>query len=365
MEKKKLLFTAYSLEIGGIETALVNLLRRLDYEKYDVTLILEKKEGIFLNQIPDSVEVLEYKICDDKFVLLRKIKNRLKIISWEKKIKNKYDFSCAFATYSIPGSLLALAASKNSTLWMHGNYYVLYDYKEKEMRKFLDSVSIKKFKRIVFVSEENMRDVTNHYEEIKDKSIVCNNFINGDEILEKELDRIDDYKKVKNIPLLVNVGRHDEHQKKLTRIIEASKKLNNEGYKFKIVFIGDGPDYFNYNALVKKYKLDDVIEFLGRKSNPFPYYKISDAVILSSEYEGYPVVFLEAMLLNKPILSTKVSDWESLDGKYGMFCDRDEDSVYKNMKKYLDKGFKIKDKFDYKKYNEEISKKIMKMIENK
>ena len=353
MEKKKLLFTAYNLGIGGIETALVNLLKRLDYNKYDVTLILEKKEGIFLDQIPTNVEVLEYKISDDKFVLSRKIKNRLKLIKWKRRLKNKYDFSCNFATYSIPGALLSLAASSNSTLWMHANYYVLYDYKEKEMRKFLDTVFIRKFKRVVFVSEENMRDVTEHYEEIKDKSIVCNNFINGDEIIKKE----------KGIPLFVNVGRHEEHQKKLTRIIEASKKLVEEGYKFKILFIGDGPDYFNYNSLVKKYKLDDVIEFLGRKSNPFPYYKMADAVILSSEYEGYPVVFLETMLLNKPILSTKVSDWEDLDGKFGMFCDRDEASVYENMKKYLDKGFKIKEQFDYKKYNKEIYEKIMKMIE--
>lgn len=365
MEKKKLLFTAYNLGIGGIETALVNLLKRLDYKKYDVTLILEKKEGIFLNQIPKEVEVLEYKVSDNKFVLFRKIINRLKLIKWKSRLKNKYDFSCNFTTYSIPGAHLALAASNNSTLWMHGNYYVLYDYKEKEMRKFLDTVFVKKFKRIVFVSEENMRDVTDHYNEIKDKSMVCNNFINGDEILEKEKEIVEDYKKDNGVPLFVNVGRHEEHQKKLTRIIEATKKLVGEGYDFKIVFIGDGPDSFNYNALVKKYKLDDKIEFLGRKANPFPYYHMADAVLLSSEYEGYPVVFLEAMILNKPILSTKVSDWENLDGKNGLFCDRDEESVYKNMKKYLDKGFKIKEKFDYKKYNEDVYNKIMKMIDDK
>ena len=41
--KKKLLFTAYNLEIGGIETALVNLLDNIDYDKYEVTLVLEKK----------------------------------------------------------------------------------------------------------------------------------------------------------------------------------------------------------------------------------------------------------------------------------------------------------------------------------
>ena len=365
MEKKKLLFTAYSLEIGGIETALVNLLNRLDYDKYEVTLILEKKEGIFLDKIPKNVDVLEYRISNNKFTLFRKIKNRLKLISWKNKLKNKYDFSCSFATYSIPGAHLALVASENSTLWMHGNYYILYNYDEKDMRKFLDTVSIKKFKRVVFVSEENKRDVTEHYQEIKDKAIVCNNFINSDEILEKVKEEIDDFKKDKKMPLFVNVGRHDEYQKRLTRVIESSKKLIEEGYKFKILFIGDGPDYFNYSSLVKKYKIDDVIEFLGRKSNPFPYYKMADAVILSSEYEGYPVVFLEAMLLNKPILSTKVSDWEDLDGKYGMFCDRNEESVYQNMKKYLDKGFEIKDKFDCEKYNEEIYEKIEKMINKK
>ena len=70
---KKLLFTAYSLDVGGIETALVNLLQRLDYKKYEVTLILEKKEGIFLDQIPKEVQVMEYKISNHSFILFRKI----------------------------------------------------------------------------------------------------------------------------------------------------------------------------------------------------------------------------------------------------------------------------------------------------
>ena len=43
--KKKLLFCSFDLNIGGIETALINLLNNMDYGKYDVDLILEKKEG--------------------------------------------------------------------------------------------------------------------------------------------------------------------------------------------------------------------------------------------------------------------------------------------------------------------------------
>ena len=44
---KKILITAYNLDIGGIETALINLLKKLDLNKYQITLVLEKKEGIF------------------------------------------------------------------------------------------------------------------------------------------------------------------------------------------------------------------------------------------------------------------------------------------------------------------------------
>ena len=54
---KKLLITAYSLEMGGIEKALVNLLRLLDKTKYDITLVLEHKAGFFLDQIPKEVHL--------------------------------------------------------------------------------------------------------------------------------------------------------------------------------------------------------------------------------------------------------------------------------------------------------------------
>ena len=45
---KKILFSAYSMDVGGIETALITLLKNIK-DKYKITLVLEKKEGIFLN----------------------------------------------------------------------------------------------------------------------------------------------------------------------------------------------------------------------------------------------------------------------------------------------------------------------------
>lgn len=357
--KKKLLFTAYSLGLGGIETALVNLLNQLDYSKYDVTLILEKKEGIFLNSIPSNVEVLEYRISNCKFVPLRKILNRSKLIKWQRKLKNKYDFSCSYATYSRPGALLALAASNNSCLWVHNNYHVIYP-NDNDLKSFMDGIRAYKFKKIVFVSKDNMNDVCNHYDEIKNKSVFCNNFIDGEKIKELSKEKVNDLKKTKLT--FLNVGRHDENQKRLSRIIDASNKLRNENFDFQVIFIGDGPDTNKYKEMIEDYKLDDTVIFLGKKENPYPYFELSDAVLLSSDYEGYPVVFLEALTLNKTILSTKISDWKDLDKIYGLFCNNTPNGVYYMMKDYLLNGFKSKNKFNYKTYNEEINKKLNEII---
>ena len=173
-----------------------------------------------------------------------------------------------------------------------------------------------------------------------------------------------DFERTKE-PLFINVGRHDDMSKKLGRIITSSKRLIDEGYKFKILFIGEGQDTNMYQDQIKELKLEDNLIMLGKKKNPFPYYKLADAVLLSSEHEGYPVVFLESMVLGKPILSTKVSDYEELDGKYGVFCDKTEEAVYEMMKDYLDNGFELKETFDYKEYNKDIENIILNCINNK
>ena len=87
---KKILISAYSMQIGGIETALVNLLKYLATDKEnDITLILEKKEGIFLDEIPDSIHIEEnYNPVEGGNPIIRKVKNFLKRQKFKKKYKN-------------------------------------------------------------------------------------------------------------------------------------------------------------------------------------------------------------------------------------------------------------------------------------
>lgn len=105
---------------------------------------------------------------------------------------------------------------------------------------------------------------------------------------------------------------------------------------------------------------------LGKRSNPYKYLVNSSALVLSSVREGYPVVFIEAMVLNIPIITTDVSDAKKdIENKFGIVVTNDDNSIYYGMKDFLDNGFTIKNKFDYLKFNEGIEKGVIETYHEK
>ena len=74
---KKILFAAYSLDVGGIETALINLLKEICND-YEITLVLEKKEGIFLKELPGNINVIEYRKSNISNFFFIKLQNFFK-----------------------------------------------------------------------------------------------------------------------------------------------------------------------------------------------------------------------------------------------------------------------------------------------
>lgn len=358
---KKLLFSAHSLNVGGIEKALVTLVNELSQKGYEITLVLEEKQGIFLKELNTCIKIIEYSPNKNKNVIVRKISNFYKRIKFAMRYRNKFDFAASFATYSIPSSFVSRIASKNSCLWGHADYLTLFDNNEQEMKKFFEERKYNKFKNIVFVSQEGKDSFIKVFPEMKTKTIVCNNLINSEKIIKEAEEKIEYIKPERKI-LFVNVGRHDERQKKLSRLIEAGKKLRDNNYQFEILLIGDGPDTKNYKKMVEDEKLQKEITFLGREQNPYPYFKIADCIILTSDYEGYPVVFLESFVLNKPLITTKVSDYEQVEGKYGLVTEKNTESIYEAMEKFIQKGFEIKNKFDSKQYNKEIIETLEKLF---
>lgn len=364
---KKLLFAAVNLDVGGIETALITLLNYLsklkegNKYKYDITLVLEEAQGIFFSELDEDIKVIEYKPNNNKNILKRKLINLKNRINFIIKYRNKFDYSCSYATYSKPASFVARTTSKNRCLWIHSDYTKLYNENIERVKNFFKEIQYEKFKKFVFVSKEARKNLINIFPNIEKKSIVCNNIINADKIIKLSNEHID-IKKEENITTFINVSRHEEKAKKITRIIEASELIKQHNKNFRVLLIGDGEDSKLYEDMIKSKKLDKNVILLGRKKNPYPYIKISDCVILTSDYEGYPVVFLESFILKKPIITTKVSDYQDIEGKYGYVTTNETNDIYEKMKIFTEKGFEIDKDFNDKKYNEEIIKKLEKIF---
>lgn len=330
-ERKELLFTGVNLNIGGIEKSLVNLVNKIDKDKYRVTIILEEKEGELLEKLDKSIVVKEFKVSNNRNKIFRKVINLLRRCTYSIFKYHTYDFSCCYATYSYSGNKIARIASLNNSIYIHSDYSYIYPDLE-DFRRFFDTRDIYDFKTIFFVSNEACRKFTKIYPGLKDRCLVFNNFIDVEKIESLSKEKIS-LTKPRGKTLFVFVGRLDDVSKKLGRAFKLVESLDN----VVLWVVGDGPSKDDYVKEVKKLKIEDRVVFVGSKINPYPYMKRADYLILTSNYEGFPVVYLEGLALKKKLITTiKVSDDMIKIGKnYGEVIPFNEKKMIEKVKEVL------------------------------
>lgn len=354
---KKILFCANSLCIGGIEKSLINLLKKINYEKFQVDLMLESKSGELLEQIPKNVNIIEYKVYNLKNKILQKLLNYINQLKWTIKHKNKYDTSVCYTTYSYAANKVARISSKNTVLFIHSDYTKLYN--ENELKNFFDTRNINEFNKIIFVSNESKENLLRYYPNIIDKCKVINNIIDINNIREQskkecgiEFD--------KNCINLLFVGRLEEESKNILYQLELIKELKSTFNNLKLYIIGDGKDKEQYITYIKNNNLEKEVVLLGQKTNPYPYIKGCDYLLLTSNYEGYPVIFNEGIVLNKNIISTiKISDdYTEIGNNFGFLIPKNLDETVKSISNIINNKLDNTNKIDIEKINNKRIKKI-------
>lgn len=329
---KKIIFFSYDMNIGGMEKALVLLLNRL-VEEYDVSLVLESKKGDLLTQLDQRIHTSEYKVSNCRFVPFRKVVNYLHRFLWCRRYRERYDFSCSYATYSVIGSRLAQAASKNSALYVHSNYYECYKGDLKEINSFFELLRIGNFKNILFVSNESKDKLKNLFSEIEERGKVISNLVDYKQIKKLSEEKVKDL--VKDKTTFLFVGRLEEQSKRLSRLLKAFEIAYSRDKNIQLWIVGDGKDYLLCENLIREYNLQDAVKLLGKKVNPYPYMKMADCMILTSDFEGYPVIYNECMVLQKPIITTiPVSDQYIDTRDYAVLVEKDSNKIAEELLKF-------------------------------
>ena len=118
----------------------------------------------------------------------------------------------------------------------------------------------------------------------------------------------------------------------------------------------------DYQKEVKKLGIEEKVVFLGSKTNPYPYMKKCDYLILTSNYEGFPVVYLEGLALKKKFITTiKVSDDVIKIGKnYGEVIPTNDKKMLEQVREILNS----KDKKEITLNIEEIQNMRMEKLES-
>lgn len=356
-KKEKLIIYMPKLSLGGMERALINYLNMCNsLKKFDVTLVLgyvtDKK---LLNELPDNLSIRL--LCTRKWDILGKIQSGLNyIIELIYIMIYNYDISICYSYHHKVLSLITRMASKNTILFMHTD--LIHSRTKIEINMLNKKVEFEKFKVIVCVSDAAKKSMEELYPNYTGKLITIYNYINGACILEGAKEKVD----TPNVNLdkisFINVSRHFERAKKISRIINSTAKLKKEGYDFLVYLVGDGENTKDYMTQIEKQNLKDVVYLLGRQNNPYKYMKNSNYLVISSDFEGYGIVIDEAKVVDIPIITTNIADAKKMVQGYGIVVENSENGIYTGMKKALNGEVKICKTFDYLKFNEEIDEKF-------
>ncbi|MHA7139549.1 glycosyltransferase [Rossellomorea arthrocnemi] len=356
--KKDILIAVYSMEIGGIEKSLINMLNSFDYSKYNVDLFICDHSGELLNDIPEQVNVLpkvkKYsvfrrpikeclkegqistsiirmvsKILASVETRLKKFKEGPGYIQMQlsfkyssfimPKIKKEYE---AVISYSWPHDIISRSVkAKKRIAWIHT------DYNQLEINHSMDFKAWKKFDHILSISEDVTKSFLTQYPSLYRKIVKCENITSPDAI--KQLSRQDIKGYDPEAFTILSVGRLS-YVKGFDMAIKALKLLHEKGLtSIKWYVIGYGGYMEELQKMINNYGLDESFVLLGKKLNPYPFINTCDLFVQPSRYEGKAVTVTEAKILGKPILITDypTSRSQIIDGKEGIIRDMDPESL--------------------------------------
>lgn len=362
---KKILFSIPELRGGGAEKVLIDILKNLDKEKYEITLLLFYRKAVYLDEVPKNIKIIS--ISDKlgyKFSKLwTKIFCKVPDFFYKMMIKEDYDVEIAFME-GLSTKFIAHSSNKKSEkiAWVHtdlkDNHWTKWFFKNLEEENNCYS----KFNKLIFVSEDSKKAFENEFKNNEVLKETIYNPVIGYEIEEKAKEIEITYEGF----TIISSGRLSK-PKGFDRLIKAHGELVKK-YPHQLIIIGEGSERENLELLIKELDLSDSVKLKGFIKNPYPYIKAADLFICSSRAEGYSLVVAEAVIMEKAIISTAVTGPKEIlkDGEFGMICGNSTEGIKNSMEKFLadkslvkfyeDKSSKGKKNLDYRKLINEIEK---------
>ncbi len=280
MKKKiSIIFILPDLETGGAERIVTTIANHLSRDLFDPKILLLRKEGGYLNLVKEDVEIID--------IDTERIRHSLKPILKE---IYKRKPQIVFSGFGEVNAYLSLFIKLfPSTKFIARETNVVSEHvTRKEIRFFYKFYN--NYHQIIAQSDDMRQDLIGNFSVRESKIIKINNPVDFDFINSKLniSSKPESFKyNFKNVVAIGNLSA----RKGFDNLLKVFSRLKNENILLHI--LGDGRDKEILHQMKEFLGLKNVI-FHGRQENPYEFLKFADLFILSSRYEGFPNVLLEA-----------------------------------------------------------------------
>ena len=153
----------------------------------------------------------------------------------------------------------------------------------------------------------------------------------------------------------LTIGRFTPLHKGIDILIEAFYLFANKNVEWNLDIVGEGPEYPKYKELIRKYHLENRISIHPFTNQIQDFYSRSQIYVLSSRWEGMPLVLVEAMSHGLPIVTSDLPVCKEILGDFGLFfnngdiqklAQRLEDVTHIDWQKKSSEALEIAKRFD-------------------
>ncbi|MED4288147.1 glycosyltransferase [Priestia megaterium] len=289
------------MDIGGAQTLLNDSLPEFEKNGVESEVFVLKKstEGNF-------EQLLKSKGIKIIYSNISNIYSPIQMIELMKVIKeNSYDI---VHSHTFPSqywvSLLCYRMRKGPKL-ITTEHNTSNRRRDKKVFKYIDKIIYGNYSKIICISDGTYNELVSWISNVKDKSIVIENGIDLNKLIDaKPLEKTEIVPNYKDGDKIVVMVARLTEQKDHETVINATSILPSNIH---LVFVGNGEKRQEYIEMINKLNLNDRVHLLGARKDVPNIMKTADLFVLSSHFEGFGLVVVEAMASGLPVIGSDVA----------------------------------------------------------
>ncbi|MCP4293637.1 MAG: glycosyltransferase family 4 protein, partial [bacterium] len=320
-----------TMEMGGAENLAVRIANELAVQGHDSHLIVTGEPGVLSDRISDDVSVhylrLVRESVNNPFAFLRSLKRGVGLLEGLILDNNLQVIQTHLPGANFWGLLLSLRKTCPVLATIHNNEEFKYGDADNPVRSFMRKKAyqqiVKRSAGTVAVSTEVknslIRDLGACDRDSEKIFVVTNGVEIPEPVTEEEVVSLRAGLPVNSeLKLILAAGRFSE-QKNFADLIRAASVLKEKTQDFQLVIGGDGPQRDELESLIGELDLGEFVFLPGNLVNLNSVMQAADVFVMSSLWEGLPLVLLEAMAAGLPSVGYDIKGIDEIieDGVHG------------------------------------------------